>query len=177
VTTESLEFSTTEIPSEIPFVDDGSQSDDLTCDVCGVPLTYAGRGRKPTKCDTHKRKSSGTTTRRGSADVELAVTSLHSLYEGFLFPLTAVSPIGAQVWANQIDALDERNRAFLATNRDLVRKINAAATKGGTTAFVISHVVAVAPVVMAVRADFAHRAATRAAAQEEAEPEHFSQVV
>jgi hypothetical protein len=67
---------------------------------------------------------------------------------------------------DQIDALDARNRAFLATNKDLVRKINAAAEKGGTAAFTISHLVAVAPVVLVVLQERTAKREQRRAAQE-----------
>jgi hypothetical protein len=38
----------------IPADDDAP---DLACEVCGVPLVYAGRGRKPKYCEDHKPKS------------------------------------------------------------------------------------------------------------------------
>lgn len=51
------------ITDDIPFVrDEIPQIDDsvLRCDVCGVDIVYSGRGRKPTKCEEHKRSSKST---------------------------------------------------------------------------------------------------------------------
>lgn len=164
---DTISFDTTEIPTEfpgadgIPVADTEPTSDDPTCVVCGTPLTYSGRGRKPKYCDEHKTTRSTSTTRRGSADVELAVQTLHGLYEGLGMPLTLLSPPGGAEWYSQIDGLDARNRLFLATNKDLVKRINAMANKGGNFAFVFSHILAIAPVVQVVRQDFAERAAKR----------------
>lgn len=43
-------------PGKPETVQDG---DALTCLVCGKPLEYAGRGRKPKYCDEHKKSKSG----------------------------------------------------------------------------------------------------------------------
>lgn len=47
---------TTAIPTD--------KTSDLSCQVCGVALSYGGRGRKPTRCAEHK---SGSTARGNSA--------------------------------------------------------------------------------------------------------------
>lgn len=168
-------FEAVTVPSDnpspsVPFVNE-TGSDDPVCQYpgCGEALTYSGRGRKPKYCDEHKRasgsRSSGGST-RGAANVETAVSALHTLYDGLLMPLMLVSPRGAQVWNEQIPGLDERNRVFLANSPDLVKKINSTASKGGSFAFAVSHMVAVAPVVVAVRRDFAERRAIREAENE-----------
>lgn len=54
---------------------------DLRCEVCGEPLTYAGRGRKPTKCDKHKtqRARTATTSSRMNRDDKLRAELTSSL--------------------------------------------------------------------------------------------------
>lgn len=42
---------------EIPLV---NTDDELVCQVCGIPLVYAGRGRKPKFCDEHRTSSART---------------------------------------------------------------------------------------------------------------------
>lgn len=49
---------TAETSASVPPQNDHTEND-LTCTVCGTGLEYSGRGRKPTKCDAHKRKTSG----------------------------------------------------------------------------------------------------------------------
>ncbi len=69
---------------ETPAVSDVDESlpDDFTpppgtptgyaCEVCGVELTYGGRGRKPKRCDEHKGRTStsGTRTSRTKINVD-----------------------------------------------------------------------------------------------------------
>lgn len=55
---------TTLEPDEPPLSVTETARDDLACMVCGKPLVYAGRGRKPTRCDEHKTsRSSGSSSR------------------------------------------------------------------------------------------------------------------
>lgn len=162
-----------------PPPDAPPSSTDPVCDVCGLPLLYSGRGRRPTKCEEHRRSSPGSGSRSSSGtvstkDLDMACETLHSLYEDvILTPLSAVSPMAGQTWAAQIEGLDKRNRMFLSNNRDLVKKINSTAAKGGTVAFTLSHLIAVAPVVLVLmgqyRAVRAQAAAEAYAAQPDAQ--------
>jgi len=46
---------------------------EFTCEVCGVPVVYSGRGRHPKRCDEHKRRTREPSLRagpRGGARVE-----------------------------------------------------------------------------------------------------------
>lgn len=160
-------------PDSVPDAsgyDTPPSSPDLTCEVCGKPLDYAGRGRKPRFCDEH-RKVSGSRSKSTSAavtDRELtqACESLAQLYDMMVFPLFALDPVeggAADVWMRQLESLNARNRAILANNRPLVRKINAAGEKGGNLAFILSHAVAVGPVAMVLIGHSRERAANRRA--------------
>ena len=67
---ETDEFTFSGKTDSIP--DRDNVASDLTCVVCGDPLTYAGRGRKPTRCALHKQGTSTGTKpggRRQSASV------------------------------------------------------------------------------------------------------------
>jgi len=134
------------------------------CVVCGTPLVYAGRGRRPRYCDEHKPGRSGTrsettrgTTGRTSKDVEAACAALHGLYEMVYYPLAAVSAPAAQVWSRAVDDLDKRNRLILSGDPKLARSIVASAEKGGVTALVISHAIAVVPVAVVAARDIQAR--------------------
>lgn len=133
---------------------DGPTSD-LACEVCGAPAerTPTGRAPKHPLCANHKRGGTSARSTRGNttvSDKELnqACASLRDMYDLVVIPLTALDPVAGAVWQEQIDKLDERNHTYLASNRDLVRKINSVGQKSSTWAFALSHVVAVAPVVL-----------------------------
>lgn len=62
------------------------QSDELACEVCGKPLTYAGRGRKPKRCDDCKPTRTTGTTRKRSVDaltkeLEATLTDIGALVQ------------------------------------------------------------------------------------------------
>lgn len=70
ITDEITPLSVTDVP--IPE-ETAPTTDDLTCEICGTALTYAGRGRKPKFCDDHKpsgsrSKTTKTTSSRASKD-------------------------------------------------------------------------------------------------------------
>lgn len=159
-------FDTTVIPDQLPGNAPDVDSTDLTCEVCGTPITYAGRGRKPTRCDEHKRsgsKSSGNSApRRNDRNVDAACAALDGLYQAMLMPLFAMSPSAGSAWEAQIEQLNARNRIILSGDPALARKIVDGASKGGGAALLISHVIAVGPVAsIAVHDIRARRAANR----------------
>ncbi len=165
-------FDTTTIPDELPSNAPDIDSTDLSCEVCGTPITYAGRGRKPTRCDEHKRsKTSGTGSapRRNVRNVEAACAALDGLYQAMLMPLFAVSPDAGAAWVAQIEQLNARNRIILSGDPALARKIVDGASKGGGAALLISHVIAVGPVASIAVRDVRTR---RAARQPQPEPEN-----
>lgn len=140
----------------------GADSTDFTCEVCGVPLSYSGRGRKPKFCDEHKSSrpsSGGTGARSGSGTVperELnqALANLDSAYEAMLMPLYMASGDAAELWQIKREKLNASNRTFLSNNRKLVKALNSTGEKTGTVGFVVSHVFAVVPVALLVYRDF-----------------------
>lgn len=153
-----MDFTGSAIPDETVFErmqDESPHSGDPVCRVCQTPLAYGGRGRKPVLCDTHKSKgtSSAKTGARASSDVESALTILGGLYDGLAMGLTMVSPQAASVWVSRIDGLQSSNRAVLSVDKELCRKINTMARGGGKFAFFAAHAMAMAPVIMIVKAE------------------------
>lgn len=69
-----------EIPNETITSSDPTR---FTCEVCGEPLTYSGRGRHPTRCEEHKTR--GTASKReptNTRQVAQIRTAMAQLYEG-----------------------------------------------------------------------------------------------
>jgi hypothetical protein len=156
---------------DVPRPDDSPASTDRTCVICGTPITYGGRGKPPIYCDAHKTRSRTTTSsatpaRSGNKDVDAACAALHGVYESMLYPFQLMSPRAGAAWQDQIDGLDTRNRVILSGDPKLARKIVESAAKGGATALVVSHAIAVIPVTLIVTADIRERRAEARAARE-----------
>lgn len=182
----SVEFSVADIPPGagdpvIVDIDSGStSSDDLTCQVCGVGLTYGGRGRKPKFCDDHKKSSSsGSSTRssgaRAGAEVEAAMAALDGLHTVMSMALMVIAPTAALEWQSQLPALNDRNRGILGADKELAKKIAKMASKGSSPMLFLSYGAAIAPVAGA--ASMERRARREAKAQAEWEAEHAADAV
>jgi hypothetical protein len=154
---------------DVPRPDEPT-SKDRTCVICGTPITYSGRGKPPIYCDDHKTRSrttsSATPARSGNKDVDSACAALHGVYESMLYPFQLMSPRAGAAWAEQIEGLDARNRVILSGDPKLARRIVESAAKGGATALVVSHAIAVIPVTLIVTADIRERRAEARAARE-----------
>lgn len=150
-------------------------STDLACEVCGTPLVYAGTGRKPKRCDEHKRSGKASSAGpsvsrsgagRGSASVEQAVSTLGNLYDGVGLLFLFTSPAAAQQWTEGVPELQTRNRQILSGDPDLTRSINRLGVKGGKFAFAAAQMWAITPPAMLAIAETRMRAAQRAAERE-----------
>lgn len=59
-----------------------SSGGELACEVCGVPLHYGGRGRKPKRCDDHKTRTRATgasgdgTRKRGPSRIDSRLAAI-----------------------------------------------------------------------------------------------------
>jgi hypothetical protein len=49
------------LPESVAIPTDDDTPDGLVCEVCGVPLAYSGRGRKPKYCEDHRSRSGSNT--------------------------------------------------------------------------------------------------------------------
>lgn len=140
------------IPDETP-----SESSDPVCKFpgCGTPLTYGGRGRRPTLCDEHKRTGSNTARPSGRTgnDVQSAMAALGMLYDGVSAGLAIFAPETASKWVRKIGPLQEKNAQVLAQDKELCKSINRLGTSSARGTFVAAHLFAVAPVVLSARAE------------------------
>lgn len=123
------QFDTVTVPPTDDTTDAGptTASDDLTCRVCGAPLSYSGRGRKPTLCDEHKRAA--TTTPRSSsrgattADVNAALAQMDMLYGVLATGLMMLSPEAAMTFNARVETAQAVNRQAFEADRSLAKRI------------------------------------------------------
>lgn len=102
----------------------------LVCEVCGVDIVYSGRGRKPKRCDEHKRNQAGTTgTRKSTGQVASIRSGMTDLYRAAGSGLVILGGMtGDQALKNDGELIDNRadvlaaEWAKLAENDPKVRK-------------------------------------------------------
>lgn len=166
---DNVSFTVSDIP---PSHDDGNLSDDLVCEVCGTGLSYSGRGRKPKRCDEHKRgtSSAGAKRRSSGRDVDAAMSALSGGHTVVQFALSLMSLEAGQAFELSRASMDERNRAILESDPALAKRIAHAASKGGAGALIVSHLIAIGPAAAIgyrqIRVTAAQRADERQAARE-----------
>lgn len=117
---------------DIPETGNPVSTSGLSCEVCGAPLSYGGRGRKPRFCDEHKprRGSASSSTRGSSGIVARAITELEAVYGTAGLGLRYVDKISGEIVYNNRAELAESWRMLLDTNkkvRDLFAKIEGSA--------------------------------------------------
>lgn len=143
-----LQITETEKPDEpsdvTPLSNDYGASDaEYKCQVCGKPLVYAGRGRKPKFCDDHKKSASKSTVKRSAASESQAraaaglLAKINSMLGiglmSFGMPMTAETLIKANE--------DFENMAYEALLNDpaLCRKILSAGATSGKAGLVMAY--------------------------------------
>lgn len=155
------DISFTEAPADVPdYPDIPPAAGMLQCEQCGIHFEHSGRGRKPKKCPdcrATRTPSSGSSTRRSTADVKAALATLDSMYSAIAFGLLTVSPASASVWAAQIEQLQRTNELALSGDKNLCRAINRMGERTGKAMFFGAHIMAIAPVVVTLRSDLASR--------------------
>ncbi|HEY6018781.1 MAG TPA: hypothetical protein VIY48_02495 [Candidatus Paceibacterota bacterium] len=125
--TDVLEIGTVPIPdADLPPDLPPETGSDLRCQVCGTELVYGGRGRKPTRCDEHKKQSGGN-KRQSQSNDKLAAQATDSL-----MALNALATMGimfagmnrtASAIAERDDAFREQAYSALLTDPALCRVI------------------------------------------------------
>lgn len=120
--------------------------DGLYCDVCGKPLVYKGRGRKPTKCDEHKTSGSRTgvkspTKTKGVEGTAALAASHLARLNGFL--AMAMSSWGLPVTAQSVALANEefQKLAYEALLADpvLAKKIAMGGAESGKAALIFAY--------------------------------------
>lgn len=164
-------FSDEKVPDESAVADDT-----LRCEECGKPIQYSGRGRKPKRCEEH-RKSGGTKSPRKSlgSNETLAAQATEALIQangllalGLMF---AHMPVTASSLKEAEDGFREQAYNALLTDPALCKTILKAGTTGGRTSLIIAYGMlagAVVPVgLMEFKANRAEAAEKRAALEAE----------
>jgi hypothetical protein len=138
------------------FVDDSNKVE-YPCQECGKEAgPYRGRGRKPTRCDEHKKSSSNSTTRTPrvtgkSADLAIRATEALCSIDGVM--ALGATVVGFYKTAETIQEADEvfriRVHAALLNSPDTCQKILRYGSKGGDLGLIIAiglHIATIAPV-------------------------------
>lgn len=173
---ESITFSVASIPEDAAPMDTApadpiSEPAGYYCEVCGVPLSYGGRGRPPKRCAEHKSsKSSGSSSRgggrRSTRDVDAAMAALDAAHTSLTFGLMLLSPTAAAEWEQGRPKLNERNQLILESDPALAKRIASMAAKGGSTALILNHLIALVPVLGIARGEMRERALVKKAARQ-----------
>ena len=162
----------TDHPAYAPPSDDDAptvnadRTDDLACVVCGTPLHYAGKGRKPKFCVDHKQTRTAAPTAataarmpRGSGDVEMAMARMDMFYKFAVMGLMPISPTAAAAFAEGVPQAQMGNRMAFEADRSLCRRINTTTKNTGALTFVAANAMLIVPVVRIAVADIASRRA------------------
>lgn len=163
------------IPDTLPPDEGIGIGSDLACEVCGKPLSYSGRGRKPKFCDEHRKgnvkgasKGANRSNRvlaEQAADALVQVNSLMAML--CMTPILRMPMTGSAISTAE-DAFRAQAVEALTTDPKLARTILKAGTTSGRMALVIAYGmlgVAVAPVAMLELKDKRDEAAETAAAE------------
>ena len=170
-----LSFSAAPVPDDDSVKPDVSPHDGPACIVCGEPLDYSGRGRKPKYCAEHKKGGQRTGVRSSTAKNEkLAAQATDALMQmnglaALVFMLSGM-PMTASAVTGAEEGLREQVHAALITDPELATKILSAGTHSAKISLVIAYgmfAAAVVPVgVMEFKQNKEKRELERAAEEE-----------
>lgn len=142
---------------------------ELACEVCGKELIYGGRGRKPKRCDEH-RKSPGTKRANMGQNTALAGQAAEALCQinglAALGLMVARLPVTAETLQNAQEGFREQAYNALLTDPALCKTILKGGTASGKIALLIAYGMMGAAVAPAGIIEVKLRAAERAAAKE-----------
>jgi hypothetical protein len=153
-------------PLDLPPITD----DLLSCTVCGKPLTYGGRGRKPTKCDEHKKASGKGGTRRAVPNDKLAASATEALVNinrltGFGARILRL-PNTAAMFAETEDMFRAQAYEALLVDPDLCRQILAAGQMSGRMSLLIAYGMLAMQIAPVAAMEIKQKQAERKAAKE-----------
>lgn len=142
MTALSFSYDEADPPIDLP------PSSDFVCQECQTPLTYGGRGKKPTKCTPRnggdpecygKRTPSTGGSRRSSRDVESALAFMDGLYDSASQVLMISTPNAAAELEKRIAAQQDRNRLAFEANPALAKRVAGWGGKAGMLGFILSN--------------------------------------
>lgn len=106
---------------DVPEKGNPASTAEYTCEICGTEIFYSGRGRKPKRCDEHKRgkaaaTATGSSRRASGAIVDRAVSEIEMLYTMGGQALKFVNPIAGETVYDNATKLAESYRLLLETD-------------------------------------------------------------
>ena len=167
------------IPATVPDGEEVEQDaspilDGPHCIVCGEPLEYSGRGRKPKYCDEHKKggrrtgvKASTPKNERLAAQATDALMQINGI--AALICMLSSMPMTAEAINKAEDGLREQVKAALITDPDLCNKILSAGTHSAKISLVIAYGMFAATVAPVAVLEFRQNKALREAREAEEE--------
>lgn len=117
----------------------------LRCEVCGVSLTYSGRGRRPKFCDEH-RKTTTTSSGNRSTSLKALEASVADLYRGLGMGLSMVDAQSGFEVANAADKLAASWITLAETNPKVRKWLTKITTGSGTGAVIVAHATIAFPI-------------------------------
>ncbi len=132
-----------EVPPDIKAYTIGTdkESTGFTCQACGVPIHYGGRGRHPKFCDEHKPKkaaSSGRTS--GGVPVDVLIDQIQTLYVAMATGATFTPyALDGMVIAENSEKLAESWRPLILRDPKIRKFWEKVCTGGGWGTVVFAH--------------------------------------
>lgn len=97
-------------------------------------------------------------TSKASTEVDQALATLETAYQFVVLGLTMVgAPQAGADLAEKIDFLQEQNKGFLTADRKLAQRIAGIGSASGRAGFIVTNVIAIAPVVMVATKEIQNR--------------------
>lgn len=180
----SLTFTDVDVPTDTPQEDtlpSGLSDVEYPCEVCNKEAgPYGGRGRKPKRCEDHKKPSTTRAPKVTGTAASLAAQATESLWQMNGFAAIGCMFVQMNDTAGTILSKEEtfRNQVYsaLLTDQDLCRSILRGGVKGAKVGLALAYLgflASVAPVAVAEFRELAEerkaRKAERLAAEAEAQ--------
>lgn len=157
MTLPPITFSPADIPPGADETDARETStsapgEDLSCETCGTPLQYGGRGRRPRFCNEHKppRQSRTGTVRGSAADVNAALAQMDVLYSLAGGALMMFRPELASAFAARADLAQQVNKSAFESDRALAKRVAGNAAGMSPIMFIGAQIYVVGPLVRSV---------------------------
>jgi hypothetical protein len=130
-------------PTDDGFIDADTvtaiSTDELACQVCGIALTYGGRGRKPKFCADHK-PIKGTTQARGT-NIDTLIGQMEEMYAALGAATTFLPPVAADgmIIATHAHSMAESWRPLIQRDPKIRKFWEKMTTGGGWGTVIMAH--------------------------------------
>lgn len=131
------------IPPDVKAYTMGDNKDNgsrFSCEVCGTPLTYAGKGRYPRFCADHKPNASSSPKAKGGVPVDILIEQITQLYVGVSVGMTFTPyAMDGMVVADNASKLAESWRPLILRDARIRKFWEKVCTGGGWGQVVFAH--------------------------------------